>query len=143
MTAQSRSTIDQLDRPAPSSLLTRALRADSLFCGVCGLATIVASGALAGLTGLSTPALIGAGAVLLAYAGLLWWEIGALPIRKVGWAVVALNLIWVAASAALLVSGRLPMMSFSWWLVLELAVIVDIFATVQIVALTRRAPRNP
>lgn len=142
MTTQSPSTFNQLDRPAQNTLLARALQADSIFCGVCGLAAIVGSDTLAGLTGLPTLALIGMGVVLLGYASLLWWEIGALPIRKVGWAVVTLNLVWVAASAALLISGRLPMMSFSWWLVLDLAIIVDLFATVQIIVLTRRAPRR-
>lgn len=142
MTTQSHPGFDQLDRPVASPLLTRALQVDSIVVLVAGGATIVAAGPLAGLFGLPTAAIVGIGGALLAYAGLLWWEIGALPIRKVGWAVVAINLIWVAASAALLLSGYLPFMGLAWWIVLDAAIIVDLFATVQIVALTRRAPRR-
>jgi hypothetical protein len=141
MTAQSQTIADRIDRPAANSLLTRALRADSLLCGVAGIAIAAAAGPLSALFSLPTAAVAGIGIGLLAYAGLLWWEIGALPIRKVGWAVAIINLIWVAASAALLLSGYLPFMSLAWWIVLDAAIIVDLFATVQIVALTRRAPR--
>jgi hypothetical protein len=115
---------------APSSFLKRVLLADAGVSGSVALLQLVASQPLAALTGLSTGLLLGTGAFLVGYVGLLI----ALAVRAqvwVGmlWLVIAGNLGW--AVAALGVSASLPLSPLGHAFALVHAVAVSVFAYLE------------
>jgi len=103
------------------SLLHRTLQLDGAFCVAAGLGVALAASALAGLTGLPAELLVGLGIVLMPYGALLLWA-GTRPAidRRIVWASIAADDLWIVGGAALLI-GALPLTSLGWWLTLDLA----------------------
>jgi hypothetical protein len=120
------------------SLLQRALQVDIGFILVMSLAFIAFSAPLSELSGIPANIALALGIACLGYAGFLWWGMKNMPIRQLGWINVALGFVWVAASIMLLVSGWLPLTTFGFWLVVFLAIDVDLISSVQAFALVKR-----
>ena len=89
-----------------SSLLRRTLGFDAATCAAMGVAMTAGALPLAGITGLPPALLMIAGIVLLPVAGLMAWlaRRDSAPAPML-WLVIGGNAGWVAASAALLLSG--------------------------------------
>lgn len=119
-------------------LLRLALRLDAGASGAVGLLLLGGAPWLTTLLGLPRPLLIGAGAVCLGWALLL----GALSRRgrlsaSVVWAVIALNVVWVVESLALLLLGWVAPTSLGIAFVIAQALAVALFAQLQFLGLTR------
>jgi hypothetical protein len=119
-----------------SRLLRRALQLDAVASGALGVLLVAAGPAVDDLLGIPVAVLVAVGLFLVAYATLLW-IIGArrhLP-TPASWAVVAGNLLWVAASVLVVAAG--------WWtptaagtaVVLAQAAAVALFAVLQFLGL--------
>jgi hypothetical protein len=124
----------------PSPLLRRALVADALTSGACGLVLAAAAQPLSGLLGLPTGLLRGAGLALLPFAALVAW-LGirtALP-RAAVWALVAVNALWVVESVVLVLSGWVQPTGLGVAFVLAQAVLVALLAELEVVGLRRSA----
>ncbi|TRW78382.1 hypothetical protein FK535_25175 [Mycolicibacterium sp. 018/SC-01/001] len=97
-------------RPAgDSDLLRLAVRADATLCAGFGLFVAMAADPLSRLTGLSATAEWIGGAALVAYGVALYCAARITDIRRVGAAVVVGNIVFVAAVAAVLLTGVLPL----------------------------------
>lgn len=121
---------------ARSSALRLALQTDALVCSASSIALIAAARPLVTLTGIPALDLGIVGGVLLAYTAWLWYVVTRPAIsRRVGWTVVAINLIWVLDSALVLFSGWLPLTNAGWWFVVAQAVVVAALADWQAIAL--------
>jgi hypothetical protein len=91
-------------------LLRTALTADAAACGVMGAGLALAAAALDGVLGIPTGWLVALGVVLIGIAA----GLAGLATRRVipagaGWAVIAGNLVWVAASVVTVVAGFWPL----------------------------------
>jgi hypothetical protein len=127
-------TMNATDR----SLLRLAILADAGVTGAAGLALALLPGPLAAMIGFAWPGVLQAvGAGLIAYA--LWLAFGArrAPDARLGWAVVAVNMLWVAGSAVLLLAAPGVFNALGQWLVAIMAVAVADFALVQYLGLRR------
>ena len=124
----------------PSPLLRRALVADALASGVCGLVLAAAARPLSELLGLPAGLLRGAGLALLPFAALLAWlgSRAALPQAAV-WAVVAVNALWVVESVVLLMSGWVQPTGLGVAFVLAQAALVGLLAELEVGGLRRSA----
>jgi hypothetical protein len=138
MSVQMHANTQQIDQPTNMPLLRRALVGDTIFVAISSIAFIASSIPLASLTGISTVMLLDAGVVCLAYAAFLWWAVRNQPLQRIGWINVVLGYVWVAASIVLLVAGWLPLTSFGFWLIVGVAVAVDLITSVQAYALVKR-----
>ncbi len=121
-------------------LLRSTLVINGVSTGLCGLALLLAPAPLAGLLGVSPPALLAAvGAGLVLYAGGLFWTARRRPIPgAAAWAAIVLGLGWVLGSVAVVELGILS--SIGVGLVALVAVVVLVFAILQLVGV-RQAPR--
>jgi hypothetical protein len=122
------------------SLLRFALTIDAIASGASAVLLLAGAGSLSGLLGLPEELLRIAGIVLVPFVAL----VGSLAMRQqpsVGavWAVILLNLAWVAASALLLVGGFVSPTMLGYALVAAQAVAVLIFADLQYFGLRRSA----
>lgn len=117
-------------------LLRRSLQLDAVASGALGVLLAAAGPAVDDLLGIPVGVLVAIGLVLVAHATLLW-IVGArrhLP-TPANWAVVAGNLLWVAASVLVVAAG--------WWtptaagtaVVLAQAAAVALFASLQFLGL--------
>jgi hypothetical protein len=123
-------------RAGGRSLLRLALKADAIVTGANGAAYLAVAGPLGDLLGLPEALLRGIGALLLAYAALVWLAGSRRTIsRRAAGAVIAANAAWVIASglAALLAWGS-PSTAGTVWIVLQ-AVAVAGFAELQLAGL--------
>lgn len=118
--------------------LRMALMGDAVASGATGLLLATGAGLLAGLLGLPEPLLRTAGLVLLPYAALVAWAgtRPALP-RNLVRAVIAINLLWILDSAALLAFGPVSPRPLGIAFVLAQASVVLGFAALQWRALRR------
>jgi hypothetical protein len=123
-------------RPAP--LLRLALLVGSAASGGLGLLMLLGGGVLAGPLGLPAGLLQGAGATCLGWAAITGWlaRRETLPPWAV-WAVIGLNLCWVADSVILLLSGWVAPTASGITFVLAQALAVDAFAVAQWIGLRR------
>ena len=123
-------------------LLRRAMQADAAVSGASGLLLTLLPGLLSALIGFAEPAyLLAVGIGLIGYAG--WLLYGARRPEVNVWAgrlVIFLNLLWVAASAVLLLTEPGLFYGLGQWLVGLVALVVADFALVQYIGL-RRAGR--
>ncbi len=138
MSVQMRANTQQIDQPTDMPLLRRALISDTIFVAIASIAFIAGSAPLASLTGIPTVMLLDAGLVCLAYAAFLRWAVRNQPLQRIGWINIVLGYVWVAASIVLLVAGWLPLTSFGFWLIVGIAVVVDLITSVQAYALMKR-----
>jgi hypothetical protein len=123
----------------PSNILRRAMRADALVSGSAGLISLLAARPLVSFIGLGTPAVyVGLGIAFLAYAAVLFMMTSGETVeRRNGFAVVVLNVVYVAASALLLLLGWQQLTIAGRWLVALQAEAVAFFAAWQWYGLRR------
>ncbi|MBC8075435.1 MAG: hypothetical protein H7Y32_05115 [Chloroflexales bacterium] len=120
--------------PASISPLRRVLQANAAACFVSGVALVAAAVPIATLTGAFSPLAIAIiGALCLVAAALCWRVAQSQPLNRRGaWAIAIIDADWVIASAAVLFTGWLPLTETGWWLVLAQALVVDLFAMMQL-----------
>jgi hypothetical protein len=128
------------------ALLRTALRVDAAVTGLNGVGYLVAAPLLDDVLGIPAGPLSGIGGFLLAFAVAVW-AVGARPTitTGAGVAVVAANLLWVAASIAAAVGGWGTATTLGTaWIVLQAAVVAG-FAGAQSLGLRNqaRAVRRP
>ena len=122
-------------------LLRLALKLDAVASGTLGGLALVAGPLLDGLLGVPTALLQAVGLFLAAYAAALWIVASRPGVsRSAAWTVVALNLLWAAASVAVLANGWLPLTGLGTAFVLLQAGAVALFADLQIIGLRRARP---
>jgi hypothetical protein len=121
-------------------LLRSTLMINGVSTALCGLALLLAPGALAGLLGVPAPALLAAlGAGLVLYAGGLFWTARRHPIPgPAAWATIVVDLGWVVGSVAVVELGIVSGIGTA--LVVLVAAVVLVFAVLQLVGV-RRTPR--
>jgi hypothetical protein len=123
----------------PRIRLRTVLKLDAVTTGLNGAAYLAAASPLSDLLGLSEGLLRGAGALLLAYAALVW-VLGTrkqIP-RGPVYAVVAANAIWAVDSVVVALTGwGDPTTAGTVWILLQAAV-VALFAELQLAGLRRK-----
>jgi hypothetical protein len=129
---------------ANSTFLRRALLVDATASGAMGVLFLVAAGPLASLLGLPANLLRWVGILLIPFAAFLVWLAPRAADRRVIVRLVAAgNVLWVVASALLLVSGRFHATPFGTGFVLLQAAVVAVFAYLENRAAgTHRPPRG-
>lgn len=132
-----------LTTDAPSTLLRRALVANALFSGASGALLALGARPVASFLGLDNVLFLTiTGAVLLLYAvDLLYVATRPAVNRTTAWMAVALDLLWVAGSALILLSGWLPLTTAGKWAVGIVAEVVFLFAVFQYLGI-RRLPQE-
>lgn len=122
----------------PNTFLRYALLADAIASGATGLLMIAGAGLFEGLLGLPAALTREAGLVLVPYVAFVAW-VGTreLMSRPAVQAVIALNVLWVLGSAALLVSGWVAPTMLGYAFVIAQAVVVGVFAELQFIGLRR------
>lgn len=121
------------DTTEPRSWLRLALILDAVITGVNGAAYLVAAGPLGELFGLPVEILRGAGAFLLLF-GLGVWATARqdTPVPGAVSTIVAVNVLWAAASLVLALSGwASPTTVGTVWIVMQ-AIVVGGFAELQV-----------
>lgn len=116
-----------------SSPIRSILYGNAIFSGVSGLLFIIASQPIARFLGIHTPlAILMLGIGLVGYAALLYINASRTEISRssVLFAVVA-DSVWVLLSIILLLTNWIPFSMAGKWAIGIVAVIVDIFATLQ------------
>lgn len=121
-----------------SHFLRRALIADATISGATGLLMLLGAGFLDGLLGVPATLLRVAGLSLVPFAAALAYlstreRLSAAAVRT----VIAINVAWVVASAALLVSGAIEPRALGYAFIVMQALAVAVFAEVQYVGLRR------
>ncbi|MEM7030586.1 MAG: hypothetical protein AAF629_13545 [Chloroflexota bacterium] len=139
MTAQT--TVSISKSANTSSLLQRALQGNGLFSLLSGLAFIIAANPIATfLGGVSSTVLMAVGVGLLIYAADLFFVARQSPIKPLfAWLFIAGDVVWVLASALLLMTDWVAFTNAGWWAVAIIADIVAVFAILQYVGLRREA----
>jgi hypothetical protein len=125
----------QTDRPG---LLRRTLLADSIVSGSAALLLAVGAGPLHDAFGLSVTFLRVVGVSLLPWTALLFYAASrATAPRRLVWVIAGVNLLWVAGSMLLLVSGWIDPTGPGIAFVIAQALAVLAFAELQIVGLRK------
>ena len=127
---------------SPARFLRNVLRLDALSCLACGAVQVSITAPLSRWMGFQEGLVGGTGEFLLAYgaAVALLSALRAVP-RPLIWLLVAGNLGWAAACAALLVSRYPAASAAGVGYVLMQAAVVAVLAELQILALRRQAAR--
>lgn len=122
-----------------SNLLRNALRGNALFSGFSGMVSVFAAQSLAAFTGLQEPLVfIVIGVVLILFALDLIWIASRESIdRRFVWAVIILDIAWVAGSAIILLLDLIPLTVAGRWTTILLAETVAVFAILQYIGLRR------
>ena len=127
-------------QPAPAARpqLRRLLQLDAALCLASGAALALFAAPLAGLTGVPAAALLPVGLFLLAWGAWVGY-VGGRPAtsRRATQVVIGVNFAWVLGSLLLLFGALLPLTTLGWWLVAAQALVVDLFAVAQWLALRR------
>ena len=122
----------------PSAFLRFALIGDAVASGATGLLMTLGAGFLAGLLGLPESLLRWAGLILLPYAaGIAYLGTRQRLSRGAVWAVIAINVAWVAESMLLLLGSWVNPMGLGYAFVLFQALVVAGFAEAQYLGLRR------
>jgi len=121
-----------------SPLLRSALALDAAACAGMGLILAAAAGPLSAPLGLPVDFLRGAGLLLLPCAALLGWFAGrkALP-RLAVYAVIGINLLWIADSIAIFLMGWFAPTGLGIAFVLAQAAAVAIVTELEIIGFKR------
>ncbi|WP_432730443.1 hypothetical protein [Variovorax sp. W6] len=123
---------------ASPRFLPNVMWADAASCAATGALQVAFTGALARLTGLPAPLLMGTGVFLLAYAAMAAFMASrATPPRTLIGLVVVGNFGWAVACISLLVSGIFPVTAVGVAWVLAQAVCVIVLAELQWTGLRR------
>ena len=125
----------------PAPLLRQALLADAVTTTACAALLIAGAGVLDGLLGLPAALLQGAGLGLLPFAALaaVLGTRARIP-RLAVLAVIGLNALWVLDSLLLLVGGWVAPTAAGTVFVIAQAVVVAMYAELQLIGLRRSAP---
>ena len=121
-----------------SPFLRAVIALDAAACAVSGALLAFAAAPLAGVTGLPVDLTRPAGVFLLGWTLVLAWAASrpALP-RAVVWTLIAVNLIWVAESALVLLLGWAAPTAAGYAFVVVQALAVLAIADLQYLALRR------
>ena len=121
-----------------SMLLRRALLLDALASGATALLLVLGAEALAGPLGLPAVLLRVVGLALVPFVGFVGWlAIRTQPPRGAVRAVIGLNAAWVATSVLFLGSGWVDPTALGYAFVVSQALVVALFAQLQILGLRR------
>ncbi|MFN3671553.1 MAG: hypothetical protein ACK4VM_06560 [Bosea sp. (in: a-proteobacteria)] len=121
-----------------SRLLRQALALDAAACAGMGLALAVLAAPLSPLLGLPADFLRGAGLVLLPCAMALGWLASRRSLPRIAvLAVIGVNLIWIADSLLVLISGWFQPSGLGVGFVLAQAVAVGIVTELELIGLNR------
>lgn len=121
------------------SLLRFALRSDATLCAALGLLVAMAADPLARLSGLSSTSEWVSGAALVGYGALLYVLAAVPDVRRVGLGVVAGNVGFAVAVAAVLIGDWLPLTPSGVVLTVSFTVVTLAFAAVQYLGVRRLA----
>jgi hypothetical protein len=117
-----------------------ALLADAAASGATGLMMIAGAGLLDGLLGLPVALMREAGLLLVPYVAFVAYVGTRETIsRPAVQATIAINVLWVAASIGLLMSGYVAPTALGYAFVIFQAVVVGVFAELQLIGLRRTA----
>ena len=123
-----------------NSFLRTVLLADAIASGATGLLMIAGAGLLAGLLGLPVALMREAGLVLIPYVAFVAWVGTREAIsRRAVQAIIALNVLWVAGSIGLLLSGWIAPTMLGYAFVIAQGAVVAVLAELQFVGLRRGA----
>ena len=127
----------------PSSLLRNTLRADAVVCAVAGVDLVAFPGMVSDMLGIARGATVPTiGLGLLALAAYLFVASRREPISLTeAWAFATGDLVWVAASAALIAFG--PLSANGKWIVGAVAVVVLAFAELKMLGIRRIRRATP
>ena len=122
-----------------STLLRRALVANALFSGASGMFLALGARTVGSFLGLDNALVLTiAGVLLIIYAADLFYVATRPAVsRTAAWLAVALDLLWVAGSAAILLGGWLPLTTAGKWAVGAVAELVFLFALFQYLGIRR------
>ena len=121
-----------------STFLRRVLALDAISSAAMGVLLLLALTPLTGLLGLPRPLLLWAGLSLLPFAALVGWlATRELPPRAAVWAVVVLNAFWAVDSLLLLLAGWVEPTLLGAVFVVFQALVVGLFAVLQLTGLRR------
>ena len=123
----------------------RILQLNATATALCGVAMLAARSVLPPLFGLDGPALLDVLAVgLLAYAGMLALAAYRRPVtRQALLAFTVGDALWVVASALVLLLFWTELAAVARFLVVAVALVVEVFATLQFRAISRAPSRAP
>jgi hypothetical protein len=120
--------------------LRRVLVADAFISGAAGVLMAVGAPVLQPMLGVPATLLQVAGTSLIPFAAFLRYLARREPPDRAWiWAVIALNLAWVAGSAALVVTGHVELTALGYAFVLVQAAMVVAFAEAQYLGLRKLA----
>ncbi|HEV7257598.1 MAG TPA: hypothetical protein VGN82_07430 [Bosea sp. (in: a-proteobacteria)] len=123
-----------------SRFLRTALALDAAACAAMGLLLSFAAGPLAGVFGLPEGLLRGAGLVLLPCAALLAWFASRETLHRLAvFAVIGVNLLWIADSVAILLAGWFAPTGLGIAFVLTQAAAVALVTELEVIGLKRSA----
>lgn len=115
-----------------ASLLSRVLWADASISAAAGLGLVIGATWLEPLLGLPQPLLRNAGLLLWPFAALVLLAATRSPVSKGAvWTVIAINLVWIADSLALLFTGWVSPTGLGQALVLAQAAGVIVLAGLE------------
>lgn len=118
--------------------LQTILKLDSATCALMGALLVSASGLVAGVTAIPADLLFWAGLLLLPIAAFMAVLAGTVSVPSLGTClVIGGNVLWIAASLALPVTGIISPNVFGWILVLGQAVVVAGFVWAEWTAAQR------
>ena len=121
-----------------NTFLRYALLADAVASGATGLMMIAGAGLLEGLLGLPVALMREAGLVLVPYVAFVALVGTRETIsRPAVQAIIALNVLWVAGSVGLLMSGCVAPTVLGYAFVIAQAIVVGVFAELQFIGLRR------
>ena len=125
--------------PNAAQSTRRPLQADGLFCIVCGVLLALDAGAISAFLGMDSSAFILAlGLALIPYGAGLFYLASSRPIDTRFLAtIILLNIVWILASAILLILDPFHFTTEGKWAVLILADIVAALGIWQFIALRR------
>ena len=122
-----------------NTFLRYALLADAVASGATGLLMIAGADLLTGLLGLPVALMREAGLLLVPYVALVAFVGTRETIsRPAVQAIIALNVLWVAGSIGLLMSGTVTPTVLGAAFVIFQAVVVGVFAELQFIGLRRQ-----
>lgn len=121
-----------------SSFLRNVLALDAAACAATGLLLSLGAGALAGLLGLPTEFLRGAGLVLLPCAAALAFLASRVRLPRLAvYAVIGINILWVADSILVLVAGWFQPTALGIAFVLAQAAVVAVVTELEVIGLKK------
>ena len=125
-------------RGVPGRFLSLSLTLDAVASGALGLLFAAGAGALDPLLGIGSPWLLGLGVFLVVFAGGVRYAAAGVPTRLgPAHAVVALNVLWVAASVTAVAAGWFDLTALGAGMVLLQAAAVALLMVLQATGLRR------